>query len=48
MKGFIRGDISFGQMIDKIIDIYDRYSHKIPKEIDEVFEIDKEIRVNEK
>jgi len=47
MRGFIRGDISFGQMIDKIIDIYDRYSHKIPNEIDEVFEIDKEIRANE-
>ena len=44
MKIFKKGDCSFGQMCGKILETYDKFAHRVPNSIEEVFEIDKEVR----
>ncbi len=44
MQIFKNGACSFGQMCSKILDAYEKFAHKVPNSIEDVFEIDKEVR----
>jgi 1-deoxy-D-xylulose-5-phosphate reductoisomerase len=44
MERFRQGESSFGEFVADILEIYGRFSDREPESIDEVFEIDREVR----
>ena len=44
MEKFKRGDCTFGQMCSMILDTYNKFKDKIPHSIEDIYEIDKEVR----